>query len=396
MIPITDMNVYYLRASEKLHVGQLALKNRRFYFEYAPEFLSTGLLLSPFKLPLKKTLITNEDYVFQGLFGVFNDSLPDGWGRLLLDRKLRALSINPDQLSPLDRLCYVGSQGMGALVYEPEIPSTQPIAHENFDEIAHEISQFTEHDNDAFLDDLLAMNGSSAGARPKVLVKIDNEDWLIKFASSFDPKDIGAIEYAYSLMARAAGLNMPETRLFPAQHCSGYFAVERFDRINKMHLHMHTVSGLLHIDHREPSLDYETIMRVTSWLTKNVQECEVQFRAAVFNVLSHNRDDHAKNFSFLMQPQGQWQVSPSYDLTFSSGPSGEHCTMVMGEGKCPQRSHLLSLAKIANLPEVRAIEIINEVKQATSTWDVFAKEAGVSAASKKMIKTALTQLIHQC
>ncbi len=400
---ISIIKVFYLRGSEKLLMGRLALKERKIFFEYDTEFLKIGLLLSPFKLPLKPGIIPCEDRSFDGLFGVFNDSLPDGWGRLLLDRKLMKLSINPGELSPLDRLRYVGKNGMGALIYEPEMGSTPHSYHKDLDNIADEILQFQENNDDQFIDDLLAMNGSSAGARPKILINLmedpltpnhtdRNNDWIIKFRSSFDPKDIGPIEYAYHLMAKAANLDLPKAKLFPSKNGLGYFGVKRFDHVNGVHLHMHTISGLLHVDHKTPSLDYETLIKATLWLTKDIRSAEKQFRIAVFNVLTHNRDDHAKNFSFLMDQKGIWYVSPAYDLTFSSGPFGEHSTMIMGEGKNPTLSHFLKLAKIVGIKQQKAIEIINEVKNAVSKWQYFAKDAGVTKISCSMIQTAMDRI----
>lgn len=383
------ITVYYMRGPEKRLMGRLALKERKIFFEYSPEFLKTKLELSPFKLPLKPGVFISEDRLFDGLFGVFNDSLPDGWGRLLLDRKLRGMGINPVQLTPLDRLYYVGSHGMGALIYEPEIKGATSFHHENNDEIADEILQFQEQDNDRFVDDLLAMSGSSAGARPKIITRIGKEDWIIKFRSSQDPNDIGPIEYAYHLMAKAAHLDVPDAKLFSSQKNPGYFGVKRFDRVKNTFFHIHSVSGLLHVDHHIPSLDYETILKATLCLTEDAREVNKQFRVAVFNVLAHNRDDHAKNFSFLMDEKGLWRVSPAYDLTFSAGPVGEHCTTVMGEGKNPSLLSLLKLAEVAGIKKQKALEIIDEVKQAISQWHVFAKKAGVSKTSSAMIQKHL-------
>ncbi|MCL6755575.1 MAG: HipA N-terminal domain-containing protein [Candidatus Rhabdochlamydia oedothoracis] len=189
------VHVYFICGQKKLSMGRLVLKDQRIFFEYTLEFIKTGLELSPLKLPLQPGIIMCEDRVFEGLFGVFNDSLPDGWGKLLLDRKLMSLRLNPGDLSPLNRLCYVGKNGMGALVYEPEIEGIKPFYHENLDEIADKVVQFQEKDDDLFIDDLLAMNGSSPGARPKIVTTISKEDWIIKFRSSSDLKDIGLIRF---------------------------------------------------------------------------------------------------------------------------------------------------------------------------------------------------------
>lgn len=383
--------VYYHGSQDQQLMGRLLLKNRQIFFEYDQGFIKSGLALSPFKLPVRSGVIASHDHTFDGLFGVFNDSLPDGWGKLLLDRQLMRLGLNPETLSPLDRLCFVGSRGMGALSYEPENPHSVTNLPTDLDEIHHGIQE-TLVENDTYVEDLLALGGSSAGARPKVLLRIDDEEWLIKFRSSFDPKDISAIEYAYHCMAIEAGLDVPKAHIFPSRKSIGFFGVKRFDLDKHQRIHMHTVAGLLHADHREPVLDYETIMKATLYLTRDVRQCEVQFRNAVFNVLSHNRDDHSKNFSFLMDTNGTWRVSPAYDLTFSSGPSGEHSTMMMGEGKDPSRKHLLGLASVGNIKKEKASEIIDQVLEVTQKWHDYASRAGVSKLQTQNIKEALNRI----
>ncbi len=403
--PIEIVNVKYCRGAEIVPMGRLAINNRKIFFEYNAEFLKTKFELSPFKLPLRSGVIACEDNIFEGLFGIFNDSLPDGWGRLLLDRKLTKIGISPTTITPLDRLCYTGSNGMGALMYEPEI--FDAAAHhrlKDLDLIADECLHFQDRDDDKFIDDLFAMNGSSAGARPKILVsvskdekleitegdpKISHDNWIIKFRSSADPKDIGCIEYAYHLMAQKAGLDVPAAKLFKSRKCDGYFGVKRFDRQKSSFVHMHTISGLIHADHRVPTLDYEILLKATLHLTKDVQECEKQFRQMVFNIFAHNRDDHAKNFSFLMGADGKWKVSPAYDLTFSSGPMGQHCTTILGEGKNPSVAHILKLAEMVSIKPKRALEIVDEVKGAVSKWGRFAEKAGVGKRSAKIIQSNL-------
>lgn len=383
-------------------VGRLALVKRQMYFEYDPTFLKSGLDISPLKLPKQTNAILCNDAVFEGLFGVFNDSLPDGWGRLLLDRQVRKHGIAPEQLTPLDRLTHVGSYGMGALTYEPD--SSEHSQHTDaisLDTLAAETGEVLEGEAGDVFAELLGLSGSSAGARPKVMLGVSASKkklihgqqalpkgyahWMVKFASSSDAKDIGAIEYAYSLMARAAGLTMMPTHLFPAKKGVGYFGVERFDRVRDKRLHMHTVSGLIHADHRLPSLDYEQIMRATLALTRNVQELEKILRLAAFNVFAHNRDDHAKNFSFLMDEKGNWRVAPVYDLTFSGGPGGEHSSTIMGEGKRPGKEHLLKLAEKVGIEKQHANSIIDEVKSAVQQWPIYAAEAGVTKVSRKII-----------
>jgi len=406
--PIEIVNVKYCRGDEIIEFGKIIIKNRKIYFQYNDEFLETKLQLSPFKLPLNSAIISCEDSIFEGLFGIFNDSLPDGWGRLLLDRKLTQIGINPANISPLDRLCFVGSSGMGALIYEPEISNFEGNFNlKTLDMIADECAGFIDND-DEFLDELLMMNASSAGARPKILVSISrneklemtlsdpktsHDNWIVKFRSSSDPVDIGCIEYAYHLMAKDAGLDVPEAKLFKSKKCDGYFGVKRFDRQKSSFVHMHTISGLLHADHRIPNLDYETILKATWHLTKNIEECEKQFRHMVFNIFTHNRDDHSKNFSFLMDINGIWKVSPAYDLTFSSGPAGQHCTTILGEGKKPTIQHILKLAEIISIKPQKAKQITDEVKLAIAKWEKFADKAGVSKKSTKLIKSAINSVL---
>ena len=387
-------------------VGRLAWIDRKLYFEYDIEFLRGGLELSPFKLPLRATTYCGEPLPFEGLFGLFNDSLPDGWGRLLLDRKLRSYGIAPEMLGPLDRLTHVGKFGMGALVYEPdESDSTLNSNTLDLNKLATETTRVLAGETEVVFPELLNLSGSSGGARPKVMVGLsidksriihgqqllpkEYEHWMIKFPSSHDSTDAGAVEYAYSLMARAAGLEMMATHLFPAKKGPGYFGVERFDRFRNTRLHMHSLSGLIHSDHQLPSLDYRDVLKVTFDLTRSMKEVTKLFRITSFNVLARNRDDHAKNFSFLMDANGSWRVSPAYDLTYSAGPGGEHCTTVMGEGKSPTRDHLERLAEQFGISKGITKKILEHTREAISEWPKFAEEAGVRKATIRSIKKSI-------
>lgn len=400
----TSLKVLLSNDGELLPVGKLAFSERQILFQYDASFLSSGLQISPFHLPLKPEVVRGDPTVFEGLFGVFNDSLPDGWGRLLLDRHMTKLGINHENLTALDRLTYVGHRGMGALVYEPDHgPEKTSSEALSLDRLAQESRDVLDGVPKKVLEELLSLGGSPQGARPKVMVGVKKDKksiihgaedlpkgydhWLVKFVSSHDPEDNGTIEYAYSLMAKEAGVHMPETYLFPAKKGAGYFGVKRFDREGNKRIHLHTASGLLHADHRIPALDYKDILKAAWVLTKSMTEVEALFRIAVFNVMAHNRDDHSKNFSFLMRPDGTWLAAPAYDLTFSSSPGGEHNTTVMGEGKAPTAEHLLQLAGEFDIK--KADSIIEEVSSAVAQWDKFSKEAGVSAESAKRISKTI-------
>jgi serine/threonine-protein kinase HipA len=392
---ITKLTVY-LNQQKKQKVGTLAQKDKKIYFEYDKEFLKSGLEISPYKLPLKSGVFRCDDDTFDGIWGVFADSLPDGWGRLLLDRYLLRLGKNPRELTPLDRLAYVGSGAMGALGYEP----SEPVVEENLQEITLDklfrsslsiLAGSSEH----LIDELLALGGSSGGARPKVLLQLREETkeiifakeslvdgyshYMVKFPSSQDIPQMGAVEYAYSLMAKDAGVKMPSTFLLEGKE-QKYFAVKRFDRENEEQLHMHSVAGLVHSDFRYPTLDYDDLLRLTLHLTKNMQEVKKVFRLACFNLFTHNRDDHAKNFSYLMDKNGVWSFAPAYDLVFSYGVGSEHSTMFLGEGRNPTKEHLLRLAKKHSIKEGNII--VDEVLSAVERWNQYADMAGIK---KKII-----------
>lgn len=399
--PVSQIKVGLVFGNGGDLLGRLALRDRQIFFEYNQGFLTRGLDVSPFRLPLKSGVQAFDNKLFEGLPGLFNDSLPDGWGRLLFDRSMRAKGFLPEEFSPLDRLAHIGQTGMGALTYEPDFSEVPTHERIDLDWLAAQSAEVLEGEAEYVLAELLALNGSSAGARPKALIGFERkqdrivhgagalgenyEPWLVKFANSQDGLDAGAIEFAYAEMARRAGIDIPETHLFPAAKGAGYFATKRFDREGSKRLHMHTACGLLHSDFRTPSLDYQDLIELTNLLTRDVRETEKMFRLAVFNVLAHNRDDHSKNFSFLMDDAGEWLLSPAYDLTFSSGPGGEQSTMVMGEGKSPGLSHLRTLSEIAGIRKVLVDDIIDQTRAALSDWPSLAKEYGVRTSNVRLI-----------
>ena len=387
-------------------VGRLALRDYRIYFEYDQNFIGRGLEISPLKLPLEAGLQVFDYRPFEGLPGVFNDSLPDGWGRLLFDRYVRSLHLLPQEFTPLDRLTHIGSTGLGALVYEPDHSEVNKQIEEiNLDLLSQQTQEILDGDAEDVLKVLINLNGSSAGARPKALIgfnKVMNriisgkhnlpenyEHWIVKFANSSDGVDAGAIEYVYALMSKEAWVEMMPVNLFEASKGAGYFATKRFDRIGNQRFHMHTASGLLHSDFRAPSLDYVDLITLTGILTKDIREVEKMYRLAVFNVLSHNRDDHSKNFSFLMDAEGIWKLSPAYDLTFSSGPRGQQSTMVMGEGQFPTIDHLVKLGIEAHLKRDKIDAVIQQTKNALNQWEILATNHGVTKANIKLIKSRI-------
>lgn len=386
--------------------GRLAIHDRQIYFEYDREFVEQGLEISPFHLPLKSGLFPPFELdLFEGLPGVFNDSLPDGWGRLLFDRFARQHDILPADITPLDRLAHAGRHALGALVFEPDHSADETKQYLNLNSLAAQMQAVLGGAADDVLAELITLNGSSAGARPKALIGVSeardhiihgarnlpdsHTPWLVKFPNSQDGLDAGAIEYVYARMAINAGIAMPDVHLFAAKAGGGYFAAKRFDREGRNRHHMHTACGLLHSDFRAPSLDYAELLALTQALTRDVREVEKMYRLAAFNVLAHNRDDHSKNFSFLMDHEGQWALSPAYDLTFSSGPNGEQSTTVLGEGRSPGVAHLLDLAEEAGLAKKRATEIIEATTASLAEWPTLAKQHGVRQANIDLIERRL-------
>lgn len=337
-------------------VGMMALyQNRLAAFEYGTDWLADGFSINPFSLPLEKKVFLPKIEPFEGIYGVFADSLPDGWGRLLVDRLMRRNGINPMEMGNLDRLAIVGETGMGALSYRPVITLEESDNSMSLDEIAAECEKVLQTEFSEQLDTLFTLGGSSGGARPKILTKIDGDDWIIKFPSSYDSKDIGRQEYDYALCAKKCGIDMENVKLFESQRCSGYFGTKRFDRVRRddggmTRRHMVSVSGLLETSHRIPNLDYDLLMRLTFMLTKDIEECMKLYRLMCFNVFAHNRDDHSKNFSFIyLDDEKRWVLSPAYDLTYSNSLNGEHATTINGNGVNPGINDLLEVAKKAGL-----------------------------------------------
>jgi serine/threonine-protein kinase HipA len=386
-------------------VGRLAWQRGRIFFEYDPAFIASGRSISPIKLPLEQRVFPGELEPFDGLHGVFNDSLPDGWGRLLMDRSLSALGMIPSALTPLDRLAYVGSRGLGALRYRPEHGRKRGPAAIDLDRLAELVQAVLDGDVEDVLDRLIDLGGSSGGARPKVLVgcnrnkrrlvagvgalPVGYSHWLVKFRSSVDPPDMGAIEYAYSEMARAAGVDMAPTHLFPASEGPGYFGTQRFDRRGAARVHVHSICGLLHADHRLPSVHYDTLLNATRRVTGSQVEVDRMFRRMVFNVLAHNRDDHTKNHAFLLDDDGEWRCTPAYDVTFSSGPGGEHALAIDGEGRQPGVAHITAVARRVGVNDKLVRACVDQVKAAVDRWPDLAAAAGVLRATATDIDVRL-------
>ena len=331
-------------------------------FEYDAGWLKDGFSISPYYLPLKPGLIMAKRDPFAGNFGVFDDSLPDGWGNLLLDRYLQEKGIDPYKLNKLERLSLIGSTGRGALEYRPDKSVATSDEFLDFDRLAKEATQILESkESEGSIDLLYKYGGSSGGAHPKVFTKIYGKEWLVKFKATSDPANVGEIEYNYSLLAKECGIRMAETRLFDGR----YFGVERFDRSPKGKIHTISAAGLLNANYRIPSLDYSLLLKLTLNLTKDMEQVVDMFRLMVFNILISNRDDHAKNFSFQWIDES-WMLSPAYDLLPSSGFNGYHTTTINGKGE-PTLVDVLALATEVGLSKQFAIDVIEYLTEKSNS-----------------------------
>lgn len=347
-------------------VGTLGLANNyQVAFEYTDEWIETGFSISPFSLPLKKEIFLPTKEYFDGLFGVFADSLPDAWGRLLLRRLLKEKGKKEDELTVLDRLAIVGDSGMGALTYRPKQEFYEKEELTDLDELAVSCQKILNTEYSEKLDELYRLGGTSGGARPKIMTKIDDEDWIIKFPANVDGRDAGVMEYEYALCARKCGISMSDVKLFPSKQCRGYFGTRRFDRKQGgQRVHMLTAAALLELDFTQPSLDYHSLMKLTSLITANNEEdMDNMFRRMCFNVFAHNRDDHSKNFTYLYNEQeNRWRLSPAYDLTYSNTYFGEHTTTVDGNGRDPGITELMEVGKKAGLKKDWCREAAEEIR----------------------------------
>ena len=360
------LQVFY---DEKL-VGTLAMTaDHKAAFQYSEEWIENGFPISPFSLPLKKQVfVPTKDY-FDGLFGVFADSLPDNWGRLLLDRLLRAHKQNPDKLTVLDRLAIVGKSGMGALTYYPEKKIDEQYGDVDLDELAEQCRKILNTEYSDRLDELYRLGGTSGGARPKIMTTVNGEEWIIKFPAHVDGENAGKMEYDYSCCAKKCGIIMSETRLFPSENCEGYFGIKRFDRISDKNgtkrIHMLTAAALLELNFEHPSLDYHSLMKLTKILTRdNEKDMREMFRRMCFSVFAHNRDDHSKNFTYLYDDEkDRWSLSPAYDLTYSNTYYGEHTTTVDGNGRNPGRKELLTVGIATGMKKEVCIESMDMVEK---------------------------------
>jgi serine/threonine-protein kinase HipA len=393
---LKQVDVYYDGWGEHSHWGTLvstnALTSRPLIaFEYSAEARRRALELSAYRLPLKGEQLRRDFPLYQlGLPGPVYDALPDGWGMLLMDRLFKRRGLNPARIGALERLAYIGADAMGAMSFKPasaeleasegEIPLTQ---------LAHEVQAVLKGEGAEFLQTLLRMGGSPQGARPKVLLygdpgtgvfstqaSNDQDAWLIKFPARQEHPEVCAVEAIYSACLQRCGIQTPLAEYILLPDGQAAFASRRFDRKDGMRVPMQSLAAFTGADFQTPgALDYVNFLRATQMCTNDVREKSLAFERAVFNIVFNNRDDHPKNFAYVMSRTGEWTLAPAYDVTFCDGPGGYHQMDVMGEALEVNRKQLLSLGtQEAELSTADTADVIDKICEIASAFASIAND----------------------
>jgi serine/threonine-protein kinase HipA len=419
-------------------VGAVAWQKDEGYasFEFDPSFIKQGLDVVPVMMPLsalsQRSGIFNfpalPKETYYGLPGFLADSLPDRFGNRLIDIWLATQGRTPASMNPVERLCYIGNRGMGALEFEPMIRrgknTPQPLEIDGLVRLAKDalqqkegLSADLEKDAGKALQEILLVGTSAGGARAKAIIAWNEETgkvvsgqllapkgfshWIIKLDGVTndmlgDPKGYGRIEYAYYKMAIDCGINMSESRLLQ-EGGRAHFMTKRFDRIgNNQKLHMQTLCGLCHFDYNSPgSYAYEQAFQTMRQLRLPYTDAEQLYTRMVFNVISRNMDDHTKNIAFLMNREGPWRLAPAYDLSYAFNPANKwlarHQMTINGKREDITRDDLLSVGKQMNIKKGK--EIIDRVRSVIDRWSDYAANAGIPPKQVKSIGSAhLTDL----
>lgn len=412
---LEQVNIYYEGWGERWPWGSLVstttLTGRpQILFEYSHEARTHGLELASYTLPLQGPLLRRDFPPHQfGLPGPAYDALPDGWGMLLMDRLFRRRGLVTARIGPLERLAYIGSNAMGAMSFEPVAPEGEVSQqHIPLDQLAADIQEVLQGKDGDFLQRLLQMGGSPQGARPKALIYRDpktgtfttaatpgTEAWLIKFPAKDEHAEVCAIEMVYAECLRLCGIPAPDTEHFTLPNGQAAFASKRFDRQDDLRIPMQSLAAFTGADFRAPgALDYVNFLRATRLCTNDVREMASAFERAVFNVAFNNRDDHPKNFAYLMSPTGQWKLAPAYDVTFCEGPGGYHQMDVMGEALAIDRATLLRLAEEAEVPAQNAKHMIDRICEAACQFSTIAERRlpqRITPATLRLIQSRIDQ-----
>ena len=402
------------------------------HFEYEPSFIPSGRRIAPLTMPLSDGIYSFPALpraTFAGLPGLLADSLPDRFGNALIDAWLAGQGRSPGDFDSVERLCYIGTRGMGALEFFPALGPTHRGAAEidvaALVELASQIltrradlsGSFEPPRRRKALQDMLRVGTSAGGARAKAIIAWNPKTgevrsrqvaagdgfshWLLKFDGVSgnrdreleDPQGYGLVEYAYHGMARAAGIHMNECRIL-RENGRSHFMTRRFDRTDAgRKLHMQSLCAMAHYDYHQPgACSYEQALRVIDQLELPKEAVEEQFRRMAFNVVACNQDDHVKNIAFLMDRSGRWSLSPAFDVTYSYNPTGRwtgtHQMTLNGKRDGFEVADFVACARNAAMKRGRAAEILREVQDAVSRWREFAEEAGVPDDTARAIAAA--------
>lgn len=376
----------------RVPVGMLSQSGRDSLFQFDESFLASPLPLSPLRLPVRPGVQAYDGRGGMETFGVFEDALPDGWGRRIVDARFRKRHGRLPTL--LERFASLGGDGMGALVFEPAEPPAAEAAEDfRLDALARNAWDFDGGRIEEVLPALRRAAGSSGGARPKANVALDPatgavrapdgplpdgfEPWIVKFNTRAEGPRAGALEYAYARLAADAGAQVAPCRLVETR-AGRFFAARRFDRApGGRRLHLHSAAGLLHADFRVAGDEYAVLFRLAAALLRDAAARRELFLRACLNVLLHNRDDHLKNASFLMDAAGRWSLAPFYDFTFSDGPGGWQTLSVAGEGANPGPADLLRLAAEVDIPPADARDALDRALDVRSRLPALCRDLGV-------------------
>ncbi len=401
-----ELQVIYCGWGVCQEFGRLAADRDAVFFEYADAALQAGHEFSPFYLPLRAGSFGPFPSCPFGLPGLLADALPDGWGLLLMDKVMRRQLSALRYLSGLQRLALLGEHAMGAFSFVPA-QTLPPQQQQSILELAVTAQQIL-HGKQVEPGDLLNMlrhGGSPHGARPKVLLNYEYQSgrfdgaqmqpWLFKFPAANEHPEVCALEHWYAELARACALPIPPTVYLPLGKWQAAFGIARFDRINGLRVPMHSLAGLLHMQLGQAVCGYEDLLRATRSFTRDIRQVQQAWLRGLFNLLFHNRDDHAKNFAFCMTADGRWQLAPCFDLTFSQGPAGEHQMDFAGEARDPGREHLLHLAQGAGIAEDWAQQQIDAFCQVARHAADYAPTAGLRRNTVRQVLQCLQQQLQR-
>lgn len=411
------------------HIGSIAQDedSNLMSYRYTEWAIDNRVDLSPIMMPVENRTYQFPDLIrssFNGVPGLISDSLPDKFGNAVINNWLLKQGRQLDSISAVERLCYTGERGMGALEYRPQIgPSSSAEDNVDVDELVRlatsilrqRKSMIIKPEKEENLGLLLKVGTSAGGARAKAIIawnqetneirsgQIKNDEgfdyWIIKLdgvdensdKENNDESGYGKIEFAYHLMARDCGIDMMECRLFE-ENGRSHFMTKRFDRINGGEkLHMHTLAALTHTDYNYPGIySYEDAGKIIKKLTEDQSQVEEQYKRMVFNVLAMNQDDHVKNITFLMDKSLNWTLSPAYDVGYSYNPEGaytsKHQMTVNGKQSSFEQVDLVECGKNMGISKVKTLNVISEVEDSIHKWESFAERAGVSEKKMTMIK----------